>query len=78
MKTAIICNGQVTDYEYSMDIIKDADYIICADGGTRHAYKMGICPDLIIGDFDSTNGFYLIDAAVPDDLKLVLAKAGTG
>ena len=59
MKTAIICNGQVTDYEYSMDIIKDADYIICADGGTRHAYKMGICPDLIIGDFDSTNGFYL-------------------
>ena len=29
---------------------------ICADGGARHAYHMGIVPDLIIGDMDSLDG----------------------
>jgi len=58
MKTAIICNGNITDYEYGIEIIKKTDYVICADGGTRHAYKMGIIPDLIIGDFDSSDNEY--------------------
>jgi len=59
MKTIIICNGDITDYEYCRSIISSADYIICADGGTKHAYKMGIKPDLIIGDFDSSNKEYI-------------------
>ncbi|MDD4834573.1 MAG: thiamine diphosphokinase [Lutispora sp.] len=59
MKTAIICNGNVTDYDYCLNIIKSADYIICADGGTRHAYKMALHPDLILGDFDSSDNEYL-------------------
>lgn len=59
MKTAIICNGEITDYEYSAEIIQSADYVICADGGTRHAFAMGINPDIIIGDFDSSNNEYL-------------------
>ncbi|MGI5998257.1 MAG: thiamine diphosphokinase [Lutispora sp.] len=59
MKTIIICNGEITDYEYCSRIISSADYIICADGGTKHAYKMGVNPDLIIGDFDSSNKVYL-------------------
>lgn len=29
--------------------------IICADGGANYAYKLGIVPDLIIGDLDSIN-----------------------
>lgn len=29
------------------------DYIICADGGYRYAKAEGICPDIVIGDFDS-------------------------
>jgi len=58
MKTAIICNGNITDYEYGIEIIKKTDYVICADGGTRHAYKMGVIPDMIIGDFDSSDNEY--------------------
>jgi len=32
----------------------DAAGIICADSGANHAYELGITPDLIVGDGDST------------------------
>lgn len=59
MKTFIISNGDITDYEYCKNIINKDDYIICADGGTRHAYNMGLKPDLIIGDLDSLQQYYI-------------------
>lgn len=36
----------------AIEINKD-DYIICADGGYYLAYKEGIIPNVVIGDFDS-------------------------
>ena len=33
--------------------ISPDDLIIAADGGVRHAQKLGIRPDVILGDFDS-------------------------
>lgn len=36
----------------AININKD-DYIICADGGYSLAYKEGIIPNVVIGDFDS-------------------------
>ena len=59
MRTFIICNGEITNYNYTKNLIKEDDFIICADGGTRHAFNMGIRPDLIIGDLDSTEDFYV-------------------
>ncbi len=53
MRAVIIGNGQINDYEYIKSKIRSADFIICADGGYNHALKMGITPDILIGDLDS-------------------------
>lgn len=34
--------------------IESGSFVICADGGYRNAQRMGIAPDLLVGDFDST------------------------
>ena len=53
MRAIIIGNGDIKDYQYIKSKINDNDFIICADGGYNHAEKMGIVPDVLIGDFDS-------------------------
>ncbi len=54
MKRAVIFyNGNLSDISRAKKYILDTDYIVCADGGTRHALKLGFLPDVIIGDFDS-------------------------
>jgi thiamine pyrophosphokinase len=52
-KVYIVCNGEMNDYKYYKILIKDS-YLICVDGGTRHFRNLGLNPDIIIGDFDST------------------------
>lgn len=53
MRAVIISGGKITNYEYVKAQIKASDMIICADSGYNHAVKMGIAPDIVIGDFDS-------------------------
>lgn len=53
MKAIIIANGEAGDIEELLEELSSADYIICADGGGDLAYKNGITPDYLIGDFDS-------------------------
>lgn len=57
MKICIILNGEIQDYKIMKNIISKQhyDYIICADGGANHAYKMNINPNYILGDLDSIN-----------------------
>ncbi len=52
-RIVILANGELPDINKAHAIIQGDDYIICADGGTRHALTLGIQPDLIIGDLDS-------------------------
>ncbi len=55
----ILANGEIKNYKYLSQYISKDDYIICANGGTKHALRMNITPDIIIGDLDSlSNSIY--------------------
>lgn len=49
----IFANGDLPDLDKARRLLRNDDYIICADGGTRHAQALDIRPHLIIGDMDS-------------------------
>jgi len=55
MKGVVISSGKVASKSFYDEHIKDADFIICCDGGANIAYKYGFVPNLIIGDFDSVD-----------------------
>ncbi len=52
-KCAVIGAAPVTDGSV-FDEMEQGSYVICADGGMDSALKYGLKPDLVIGDFDST------------------------
>jgi len=54
-KIAIIANGYVRNLDFHRSLLKDADIIICADGGADNAKKIGVIPNYIIGDLDSVS-----------------------
>ena len=51
----IFANGDLPDIDKVRSILRDDDYIICADGGTRHASSLDLKPALVIGDMDSAD-----------------------
>lgn len=54
MKRIIIfANGELPTPDKASALIQPTDFIICADGGTRHALTLDLIPNLIIGDMDS-------------------------
>ena len=61
MKVCIVLNGSINDYNKTKNIIKNQnyDYIIGADGGCNHLYKMDILPNYVIGDLDSINDKFI-------------------
>lgn len=53
MVALIVGNGDVSD-EILGELPENA-YVICADGGVRHMERLGLTPDIIIGDMDSAD-----------------------
>lgn len=53
MRAIIFGNGEINNYSKIHELIRNDDFIICADGGYRHAEKLGLAVDLAVGDFDS-------------------------
>ena len=49
----IFANGDLPNLEKARALLRDDDFIIAADGGTRHALTLGLTPNIIIGDMDS-------------------------
>ena len=44
--------GDLYDEQISVD---DNSFIIAADGGSYHTKRLNICPDILLGDFDSSD-----------------------
>ena len=53
MRAIIFANGDAPDPEIVRHWVEQADLIIAADGGTRHALSAGVVPHVVIGDLDS-------------------------
>ncbi len=53
MKALILAGSGVTVTDSLLDLCRDAELVVAADSGVRHAAVLGVRPDLIVGDFDS-------------------------
>ena len=49
----VICNGEVLSKKAIAPLLLTGPFIVCADGGANKARKLGVRPDVIIGDLDS-------------------------
>lgn len=53
MRSIIFANGEFCQTVNEINVTKD-DLVIAADGGSRHCQTLGIIPNVLIGDLDST------------------------
>ena len=51
----LVANGQRPNHPKIMQILKDAEEIICVDNGYEILQKLNIIPSVLIGDLDSVN-----------------------
>ncbi|MBR5521762.1 MAG: thiamine diphosphokinase [Oscillospiraceae bacterium] len=63
MKRCIIIGAVEIDFPLEK-YIRDTDFVICADKGWQNAVAHGIKPDMIVGDFDSSDMPQYMDADV--------------
>ncbi|OCL26405.1 thiamine pyrophosphokinase [Orenia metallireducens] len=53
-RVILFINGElIGEDDFYLNYIKKTDKVVCADGGANHAYRLGILPNLILGDLDS-------------------------
>jgi thiamine pyrophosphokinase len=55
-KSAVLfANGEFNISEKIMEIIDQAEFLMAVDGGYNHMERLGLTPDVIVGDLDSIN-----------------------
>ena len=60
-RIVIFANGDLPDLDAARALLQADDYLIAADGGANHLLKMGILPEIVIGDLDSLSEDTLFD-----------------
>ncbi len=63
MRIILFANGDCPYPDHARALIRPDDFILCADGGARHALALDLTPDLLIGDLDS------VDSATVSSLR---------
>ena len=58
-RIVIFANGDLPDLDRARALLHQDDFIICADGGTRHILALGLRPNLVVGDLDSAEKRHL-------------------
>lgn len=54
-RAIIFINGNLSDLSQAKKNIKKTDFLIAVDGGANQIEKIGLTPNLVIGDMDSIN-----------------------
>jgi thiamine pyrophosphokinase len=49
----VVCNGALANPDEAVQLIRKTQLVIAADGGSEHLARLGVEPDVIIGDMDS-------------------------
>lgn len=65
-RAVIFVNGHLEEYSWLQQQIRSDDYLIGADGGTRHCLALDRLPHVVVGDMDS----------LPADVLSQLAEQG--
>lgn len=53
MKVVILANGKFPEHIVPLNILSEANTIVCCDGATVKLEKFGLTPNAIVGDLDS-------------------------
>jgi len=53
MEVTVVTNGHIENLDILKSIIKNSDYVICADGAAKYLMNLNIYPNLLVGDLDS-------------------------
>lgn len=59
----VLLAGQMPQDERWLKTIQNAGFLAAADGGAALALRLGRCPDLLVGDFDSLDAALVEEAA---------------